>query len=306
MNTKKVIVIGGPTAVGKSLLAIKLAKYLNTEIISADSRQFYKELFIGVNKPSKFELKEVKHHLIGHISIKKNYSVGQFEKEALEKITEKFKKINTLILCGGSGLYIDAVCEGLHKFPKVSQKIKNEIYNTYQKKGLEYLQEELKNNDEESFKKIDIQNPHRVMRVLSIFRASQIPYSNFIKNEKVKRDFNISYISLTMPRDKLYSRIDQRVNKMLEDGLINEVKSLYKFKNKSALKTIGYKEIFSHLDKKISIQEAVNEIKKNSRRYAKRQITWFSRKKYTQIQMDELKIDKIINNIIGNNLINEK
>jgi len=217
------------------------------------------------------------------------------------------QKLVPIILCGGSGLYIDAVCEGLNDFPKVDQKIKKEINEKYLNKGLIHLQEELKKNDIDSYNKIDINNPHRIIRVLSVFMASGTPYSHFIKTDKIHRRFQKTYVSLHKKREKLYTTINQRVDLMINNGLIEEAKSLYKFRNKPSLQTIGYQEIFNHFDGKIKIDDAINQIKQNSRRYAKRQMTWFRKKKYLQIEVDNAEeINQLFKHSCDNNLLNLK
>ncbi len=294
---KKLIIIGGPTGIGKTSLSISLAKDIGSEIISCDSRQFFKELNIGVAKPSKEELKEVPHHFIGHKSVSEKYTVGNYEKECLHLINILFKKHNILFLCGGSGLYIDAVCEGLNDFPKIDQRIRENLNNNLQEKGLDYLNTELQKCDKETYNKIDRQNPRRVIRALEIYKSSGRPYSFYIKQEKKKRDFNTVFIALKTSREILYQKINKRVELMFKNGLIEEVENLKKYKKNPALNTIGYKEIFHYFDTKKSIDETIQEIKKNTRRYAKRQITWFKHKKYYQFKISEYnKIKSLIRN----------
>ena len=284
---KTLIIIGGPTAVGKTKLAIKLAQKFQSEIISADSRQFYKELNIGVAKPSKLDISKIPHHFIGHKSIHHNYSVAEYEQDALLSINKLFKKKDILFVCGGSGLYIDALCEGLHQFPEVKNKVRQNLEKDLQKKGLITLITELKKNDPTTYKKIDTKNPRRVIRALEIYRSSGKPYSFYLQKKKKKRNFNSLFFALQKNREKLYTLINARVETMINDGLLTEVKSLYPYKDKKALQTIGYQEIFKYLDQKTTITEAIEEIKKNTRRYAKRQITWFKQKKYHQIHKDQ-------------------
>ena len=294
---KKIIVIGGPTAIGKTELTIKLAEKWKTEIISADARQFYKELNIGVAKPSRKELNTVPHHFIGHISIEKKYSVGQYETDVLKKITELFKKHNVIFVCGGSGLYIQAICDGLNDFPEINHEVKIQLKNDLIKKGLEHLIRELKKHDIETYRKIDKKNPRRVLRALEVYRASGKPYSFYTKQKKTTRDFETIYIGINTDRQILYERINDRVDKMIENGLIKEAKKLYNYKDTQALNTIGYQELFEYFNQKISLNKAVEQIKQNTRRYAKRQVTWFSKEKYNQFtsNQEDLIIDFIKN-----------
>ena len=277
---KTLIVLGGPTGIGKTKLAIKLAQKLKSEILSADSRQFYKELNIGVAKPTKEELDTIPHHFISHLSITTPYSVGEYEKDALNLLEKLFKKYNYIMMCGGSGLYIEAVTNGLNKFPKIDQKIKEELGEELNKIGLVSLSEELKKIDIETYKKIDKKNPRRIIRALEVYRSSGKPYS-FFKNQKIKtRNFETIFLKLDIPRNNLYNRINKRVDNMLTNGLIEEAKKIYKYKKYQPMQTIGYQELFKYFEKKCSLDEAITEIKKNSRRYAKRQITWFKKSKY--------------------------
>lgn len=281
MKTKYLVSIVGPTAIGKTALSIKLAQHYNTEIISADSRQFYKEMKIGTAAPSKTELEAAKHHFVHHKSIEDNYNVGSFEKEGLQKINELFKQHNIVIMVGGSGLYVDAVTNGLDIFPDIDSSIRESLNNDLKNKGLSYLQNKLKDLDEVAFKTIAIDNPHRVIRALEISIGTRKPYSSFLNQGKTKRHFKTFTIGLTANRETIYERINRRVDIMLEDGLLDEVKTLYKFKNLNALNTVGYKEIFNYLDNTWDLDFAVSEIKKNTRRFAKRQLTWFKRNKET-------------------------
>ena len=276
-NPKILWSIVGPTGIGKTALSIELAKNLKTEIISCDSRQFYKELKIGTAAPSLEELSLVPHHFIGNLSIAQDYSVGDFEKDALRKINELFNKYDQLIMVGGSGLYEKAVNEGLDNFPDIDSKVRKDLMVEIQEKGLSYLQEELKKNDPEYYSQVDYNNPQRVMRALEIFRGTGKPYSSFRKNLVEKRNFTSVKIGLTASRDLIYDRINKRVDLMMEKGLLEEVISLQSYRHKNALQTVGYKELFDYLDGNSSLEFAVNEIKKNSRRYAKRQLTWYRR-----------------------------
>ena len=276
-NPKILWSIVGPTGIGKTALSIELAQNLKTEIISCDSRQFYKELKIGTAAPSSEELSLVPHHFIGNLSIAQDYSVGDFEKDALRKINELFNKYDQLIMVGGSGLYEKAVNEGLDNFPDIDSKVREDLMVEIQEKGLSYLQEELKKNDPEYYSQVDYNNPVRVMRALEIFRGTGKPYSSFRKNLVEKRNFTSVKIGLTASRDLIYDRINKRVDLMMKKGLLEEVISLQSYRHKNALQTVGYKELFDYLDGNSSLEFAIDEIKKNSRRYAKRQLTWYRR-----------------------------
>ncbi|MDD3286095.1 MAG: tRNA (adenosine(37)-N6)-dimethylallyltransferase MiaA [Bacteroidales bacterium] len=279
MNNKKLIVLTGPTAVGKTKEAINLAKALNTEIISADSRQFYKELNIGVATPSKEELEEVKHHFIGHISIHNNYNVGLFEKDALERIELLFKTYETIVLTGGSGMYIDVVCNGMDSLPDVDIEIRNELNRIFKEEGISVLQEELREKDIEYYNIVDTKNHIRLIRALEVIRQTGKTFSFYRTNKKTQRDFQIFKFALQRERSELIERIDKRVDLMIESGLLEEAKEVYPYKNLSALNTVGYKELFKYFDNQISFQQAIEDIKTNTRRYAKRQMTWFRKDK---------------------------
>lgn len=280
--SKSIITIVGPTGIGKTGLSIFLAKSLKSEIISADSRQFFKEIPIGTAAPSKNELNQIKHHFIHNKSIKENYSVGEFEMEALSKIKTLHEKYNTLIVVGGSGLYINSILYGLDDFPNIDSKVRMELNKDLKDNGIEFLQNELKKNDALSYSKIDIKNPHRLIRALEIFRGTGSKYSSFINNsKKQKREFKIINIGVTADRKIIYDRINKRVDKMIENGLIKEAQMVYKYKDLNALKTVGYKELFEYLSGKCTLDKAIDEIKKNTRRFAKRQITWFKKQENT-------------------------
>lgn len=276
--TKPVLInVVGPTAIGKTKLAIELAKHFNTQILSADSRQFYKELSIGTAVPSTEELAAAPHHFIQDRSIAEDYSVGDYEREALKRLTELFKHHEVVIAVGGSGLYIDALNNGLHSFPEVDPIIKEEYNIAYTQSGITYLQEELKRLDPEYYTKVDLSNHTRLLRALEVSKSSGKPYTSFLKRDKAPRDFKSIYIGLKSEREILYSRINKRVDSMMNAGLLNEVKSVVDYRHHNALQTVGYKELVLYLDGVYSLEKAVEEIKKNSRRYAKRQITWFKR-----------------------------
>tara|TARA_B100001741_G_C16555019_1_gene602050 strand:- start:7495 stop:8358 length:864 start_codon:yes stop_codon:yes gene_type:complete len=276
-NTKKLLVIYGPTAVGKTNLAIQLALQYKTEIISADSRQFFKEMKIGTAVPEQKELDAINHHFIQHKSIRENYNVGLFEKEAISKIEELFKHHKTLIMVGGSGLYIDAVCKGLDIFPNIEENLRKELRQKFEEYGLQWLQDEVKKIDPNFYAISDLNNYQRLLRCLEVCKQSGQTFSSFKNKQNKTRPFEVEYISIKMDREKLYKRINDRVDIMMEKGLLKEVESLIKFKDLNALKTVGYSELFQYLNKDISMDKAVKLIKQNSRRYAKRQMTWLKR-----------------------------
>ena len=278
---KYLISIVGPTAIGKTTLSIKLAQYFNTEIISADSRQFYKEMQIGTAAPTPQELASAKHHFIHHKSVMDNYSVGAFEKDAISKLNELFKTHEIVIMVGGSGLYVDAVTKGLDYFPDVDPEIRKNLNKTLEYKGIETLQLQLKELDIDTYNTIEISNPHRVIRALEICIGTDKPYSSFLKKKKKQRDFKTITIGLTADRELIYDRINKRVDIMIKNGLLNEVKSLQQYEDLNALNTVGYKEVFNFLNSKWSLDFAIEEIKKNTRRFAKRQLTWFKKNSNT-------------------------
>lgn len=274
MNNQLVTIIG-PTAIGKTDLAIKIAEFYNTEIVSADSRQFYRELNIGTAKPSSSELSKIKHHLINNKSIQDQYNINDFEKDATESINSIFKKNKVAVLVGGSGLFINSVLYGLDEIPEIDEDIRNSLYSDMDSLGIKALQEKLKLLDHNSYDNIDIDNPRRLIRALEVTIGSGKPYSSFLKKTKKNRNFNAIKIGLNQDRAELYEKINNRVDNMIKDGLIDEVKGLYELKNLKTLNTIGYSEVFKYIDGIYSEDECINEIKKNTRRYAKRQMTWF-------------------------------
>lgn len=284
MKTKKPLLISvvGPTAIGKTATAIALAKALNTEILSADSRQFYKEMAIGTAVPSEEELNEIPHHFIHSRSIFDDYSVGDFERDAIDFLNTKFFPENpknptfkNFVMVGGSGLYVDAVVKGLDEFPETSPEIREELNKRWEKNGISILQKELKEADPIYFSEVDRENPHRLIRALEVFYASGKPYSSFLNQPQKKRKFTNLIIGLTAEREIIYDRINRRVDLMMESGLEEEAKSLFEHKNSNALQTVGYRELFRFFEGEITREEAVEEIKKNTRRFAKRQLTWF-------------------------------
>lgn len=275
--TNYLISIVGPTAIGKTKLSIALANYFKTEIISSDSRQFFKEMQIGTAAPTFKELNSALHHFIHHKSITDDYNVGAFEKDALSLLEILFKNQNVVVMVGGSGLYVDTVIKGLDDFPKVDSEIRKSLNTIFEKKGIKSLQQKLETLDPETFKNIALDNPHRVMRALEICIGTGQPYSSFLNKKQDERPFKTITIGLTSERKTIYNRINQRVDIMLENGLLDEVKSLYKYKNLNSLNTVGYKELFKYLDNEWTLEFAISEIKKNSRRFAKRQLTWFKK-----------------------------
>lgn len=272
---KLLISIVGATGIGKTALSIKLANHYNCDIISCDSRQFYKEMTIGTAVPSEEELNAANHHFIQNRSITEDYNVGQFEKEALQKTDELFLKSPIQIMVGGSGLYLDAVLKGLDYFPKVDSSIRSDLSKKMDIEGIIPLQALLKKYDPEAYDSIAIENPHRLIRALEICIGTNQKYSSFKNKPKLKRNFKSIKIGLKAEREIIYDRINKRVDIMINNGLLDEVKSLHQFKKLNALQTVGYKELFDYLEGKISMKEAVEEIKKNTRRFAKRQGTWF-------------------------------
>jgi tRNA dimethylallyltransferase len=276
-DNKTLIVVLGPTAVGKTALSIALAKKYKTEIISADSRQFFKELSIGTAKPSPVELAEVPHHFIGTHSIHENLNIGWYEDAAMACITTLFKTKDMLILTGGSGLYINAVCEGLDALPEGNETLRAELNETLKTKGLSALGAQLKTLDPLYFSQVDPSNPHRIIRALEVCLLTGKPYSSFRIKTKKERPFSILKIGLSLPRENLYQRINTRVDVMLESGLIAEAKSMLADRHCNALQTVGYTELFDFFDGKYTLEEAVTKIKQHTRHYAKRQMTWFKK-----------------------------
>ncbi|HEX5169186.1 MAG TPA: tRNA (adenosine(37)-N6)-dimethylallyltransferase MiaA [Cyclobacteriaceae bacterium] len=278
-NRKHLIVIVGPTAVGKTGIAIMLAREFHTEIISADSRQIYREMNIGTARPSPDELALVPHHFIGSQSISSAYNAAQYGEEALAKIEQLFTLHDQLILCGGSGLYVKAICDGFDDIPDVSAEIRKGLNEQYEKNGLIWLQEKMKELDPKHFVQIDQQNPQRLIRALEVILGTGASISTFQNKSTATRPFNIIKIGLSMDREKLYNRINARMDRMIERGLFEEARQLYPFKNYNALRTVGYQEIFDYFDGRYDRDEAVRLLKQNSRRYAKRQLTWFQKDK---------------------------
>lgn len=274
LQKKYLVVITGPTAIGKTATSIALAKLFHSEIISADARQFYKEMNIGTAVPTPEELAQVPHHFIHHISIDQHYNVGDYEREVLQCIEERFKYQDLLFLVGGSGLYIDAVIKGLDEFPEVSPEIREGLQKVFLESGIASLQNKLQQLDPEYYEIVDRSNAHRLIRALEVCIGSGKPYSTFLRKKSTKRNFKVLKIALTAERNVLYERINKRVDLMIKAGLLEEVKGLVSKKDLNALQTVGYKELFSFINDEITLEKAIEEIKKNSRRYAKRQLTW--------------------------------
>jgi tRNA dimethylallyltransferase len=276
---KTLIVIAGPTAIGKTALSISIAKAMGAPVISADSRQFFKELSIGTARPSEQEMQDVPHYFIGSHSITEDYNVGKYEAEVIPLLQELYKKNNLAILAGGSGLYIDAVCNGFDELPEADGEIRKKIAGLYASEGTAGLEKLLRKLDPEYHAKADLKNPQRLSRALEICLATGKPYSSLRKGSKKKRDFQIIKIGLNMDREKLYNRINQRVDEMMKRGLLEEAQGLYPQKGLNALQTVGYSELFDYLDGTTNLDEAVDRIKQNTRNFAKRQLTWFRRDK---------------------------
>lgn len=294
MALKYLISVVGPTAIGKTSLAITLAKHYKTEIVSADSRQFFKEMQIGTAVPSKEELATVPHHFIQHKSIFESYSVGDFEKEAIALLSNLFKKNDCVIMIGGSGLYVDAVTIGLDEFPDVDPGIREDLNKKLKEKGIFELQNQLKLLDETQYAKIDIDNPHRLIRALEICIGSGQPYSSFLNKKKIKRPFKTITVGLKSDRQVIYDRINQRVDIMIKEGLLKEAQKMYPHRTLNALQTVGYKELFNYFDGEWDLDFAISEIKKNTRRFAKRQLTWYRKnEKLIWFGYDEDKVNII-------------
>lgn len=272
---KTLLCILGPTAVGKTATAIKLAQALNTEIISADSRQFFQEISIGTAKPSDEELTQAKHHFIGHLSIHQPYSAGDFERDALLKLSELFKQHDVVIAVGGSGLYVKALIDGLDDMPKADENLRNELNQLFAKQGIEPLQQQLLSLNPDLYNQTEILNPQRVMRAIEVAQAIK---NGFVPNtKKHKRNFNVIKVVIDLPREVLYDRINKRVDVMMQQGLLNETQSMLPHRDNYALQTVGYKELFEYFDGIHSLEKAVDLIKQHTRNYAKRQITWFKK-----------------------------
>lgn len=277
IENKYLIVVVGPTAIGKTALSIEIAQRFNCEIISCDSRQFYSEMTIGTAVPSLEELAAVPHHFIQDKSILNPYTVGDFERDALLKLDELFLRNPVQVVVGGSGLFVNALLNGLDEFPEVAPEVRQELNRQLETKGLEHLQQQLQELDPAHYQKVALQNPQRVIRALEVCISSGKPYSSFLRQKQHIRNFIPIVIGLEANRDLMYQRIDLRVDQMMDNGLLTEVKSLYPQRHLNALQTVGYRELFAYFDNEISLEFAVSEIQKNTRRFAKRQLTWFKK-----------------------------
>lgn len=302
---KYLITIVGPTAIGKTSLSIALSQHFNCEIISCDSRQFFKEMTIGTAVPTELELSSAKHHFIHNKSIFENYTVGDFEKEAISKLEELYKTNDFAILVGGSGLYVEAILKGFDDIPEINKSIRDSVISEYEISGIEYLQANLKNLDPNYYNELTqknsqtLLNPQRMMRFVEVCIGTGKPYSSFINQKKKLRNFTPILIGLEAKREIIYGRINQRVDGMMNEGLLEEAKKVFSNKNLNALQTVGYKELFSYFDNEITLELAIEEIKKNTRRFAKRQITWFKRNpetKWFEFNVNKDEIVEFINN----------
>lgn len=294
MNTKKLIVVAGPTAVGKTDIAIKLAQHFHTEIVSADARQVYKELGIGVAKPDAGQLALVPHHFISSHSIHNDLNAASYGEQALTAIRKLFEAHDYVILCGGSGLYIKAVLEGFDDLPEIDRSVRNSIIEEYNLKGLPWLQEEVRRRDPEYFAIVDRKNPHRLIRALEVSTGTGMKMSNMRKQSKRELGFHVVKIGITLPSPELYERIDKRMDDMIVGGLFEEAKELYQFRELQALQTVGYREVFAFMDHAYDRAEAVRLLKRNTRHYAKRQLTWFKKDaEFVWLKPDQF--DEILN-----------
>jgi tRNA dimethylallyltransferase len=293
---KTLIVIAGPTAVGKTAIAIELAAKLCTEIVSADSRQFFREMAIGTAKPTPEELAQAKHYFVDSHSVTDNFSVGDFEKEGLALLDEIFKTHGTAILVGGSGLYIKAICEGFDELPTATEGVRERLNQEFKDKGITWLREKLRSADPVYYEQVDLNNPQRLIRALEVFESTGKPFSSYRKATTNKRPFKSIKIGLDLPRDVLYQRIDHRVDEMVKQGLVEEVRSLLPHRHLNALNTVGYSELFDYFDGKTDLETAIALIKQNTRRFAKRQLTWFRKDK--DIRWFRPDQDNLINKII--------
>ena len=283
MNKKVLLVVVGPTASGKTKLAIELALKYNTEIISADSRQIYKDLIIGTAQPTIQEQRLVKHHLVNFVDLDATYSVADYEKDASRILNMLFNEHDVVVMCGGTGLYINAVCFGIDEIPDISQKKMDYVRILYKNNGLDYCVDLLKQYDHECEKFLDIKNPHRVLRALEVILETQKPIREFYSSKK-KSFFEVIFINIDIEKEVLFKRIDMRVDEMIKNGLVNEVKQFEKYRNYNSLKTIGYNEIFEYLDNKITLNGAIENIKINTKKYVKRQMTWFKKVKQNNLK----------------------
>jgi tRNA dimethylallyltransferase len=298
---KKLITISGQTASGKTNLSIRLAQNLNCSIISCDSRQFYKEMSIGTAVPSKLELSKANHYFIHHKSVKDNYTVGDFQNDALKLIENLFKKDDYIILTGGSGMYMDAIVNGIDKFPKIKLGVRELLNEKHNSRGILFLKNKLKELDPEYYDIVDVNNHRRLIRALEVCISTGKPYSSFLNKKNKKYDFESVNFGIKVDRELLYKKINYRVDKMISDGLIKEAKTLLNFKDLNPLNTVGYKELFEHFKGNLTKSQAIEKIKQNTRRYAKRQMTWLKNKNLVWIE-NNVEIDEIKRFINSNNL----
>lgn len=290
------IIIGGPTASGKTSLAIEVAKYFNTEIVSADSRQLFREMNIGTAKPSQQQLAEVKHHFINSHSIHDEMNTGIYETQCIFLLENLFKKNKTIVMVGGTGLYINAVVNGIDNLPEANTEIRNQLQQQLKLNGIEPLQNKLKEIDISTYLKIDLQNPNRLMRALEVFMITGKPYSSFLKNKKTERNFDVKMFGIERSRERLYEVINKRVDDMIQNGLLKEAEQLYPFKNLNALQTVGYTELFDVIENKMTLEVALEKIKQHTRNYAKRQVTWFKKAESIKWVTEVAEIISEINN----------
>jgi len=294
-NTKYLIVVAGPTASGKTTLAIDLAQHFDTEILSYDSRQFFKETNIGTAKPTAKELAAAVHHFVDCLSIEEAYNIGDYERDVLSFLENYYQKNNIAIMVGGSGMYIRAVCEGLDVYPEVDKEIRVQLNELLEQEGIEALQKELAAVDPVYYSKVDTSNPHRLIRALEIYRGTGEPFSSFQGKNKVQRSFKVIKLGIDWERAELYDRINRRVDLMLEAGLLEEAKILYPQRALNALQTVGYREFFNYFDGKIALKEAVELVKRNTRRYAKRQLTWLRKEKNLEWIKAGTSVEEVVN-----------
>lgn len=288
------LVIAGPTAVGKSEVALRVAEHFQTAIVSADSRQIFKEIPIGTAQPTTDELKRVPHHFIAERSVTEPYNAGMFEREALKRLETLFCDYQTIVCCGGTGLYIKALCEGLDELPKADPAVRRDLNFRLRNEGLSSLQQQMQQLDPLHYQRMDTQNPQRLMRALEVCITTGRPFSSFHGQESRKRPFAIRKVGLERPREELYQRIEQRVDAMLENGWLEEAREVYPLRSLNSLNTVGYKELFAHFDGEMPLAEAVVRIKTSTRRFAKRQLTWFRR----DTEMEWMHPDKAVANLI--------
>jgi tRNA dimethylallyltransferase len=287
---KTLIVLLGPSAVGKTDISIDIAQHLNCDIISADSRQFFREMKIGTARPSDDQLARVKHHFIAFLSVRDYYSSNRYEKDVLDLLSELFQNNNIALMSGGSAMYIDSVCQGIDDIPDADPAVREQLNRKYEEEGIRGLRIMLKILDPEYYKNVDLKNYKRIIRALEICETTGLPYSSFLKKQRRERDFNILKIGLERPREELYERIDRRVDEMIVQGLENEVASLYEYKELNALNSVGYKEFFDYFGGRITKEKAIELIKRNTRRFAKRQITWWAKDKdISWFQADDIR-----------------